>query len=228
MLSGEKSRFAKLPETESFFQPGFKNFALYYSAANVILVPVMINEKYFKEFPQLQTERLVLRKQELKDAPHLQQLRSNEQVMAYMDSDRHTDVPTSEAFIARNLESYEQKSGFFWVITAAETGRYLGDIILRKINRSNARAEIGYTLLPDFWGRGYMKEAMRAVIVFGFENLKLHSFEANINPANTTSRGLLLKIGFVKEAYFRENYYYNGKFLDTELYSLLVKDFEQE
>ena len=185
----------------------------------------MINEKYFEDFPQLQTERLLLRKQGLKDAPHLQQMRSSEQVMLYMDSDRHDDVQTSEAFISRNLESYEQKSGFFWVITAAETGSYLGDIILRKIDRSNARAEIGYTLKPEFWGRGYMKEAMGAVIKFGFKDLQLHSIEANINPANTTSRNLLLKMGFLKEAYFRENYYYNGRFLDSEIYSLLERNF---
>lgn len=188
----------------------------------------MINEKYFEEFPQLQTERLLLRKQELKDAPHLQQMRFSEQVMLYMDSDMHDDVQTSEAFISRNLESYEQKSGFFWAITAVETGSYLGDIILRKIDRSNARAEIGYTLKPEFWRRGYMKEAMRAVLNFGFKDLQLHSIEANINPANNISRNLLLKTGFVKEAYFRENYYYNGRFLDSEIYSLLEKNFEQE
>ncbi|WP_245583393.1 GNAT family N-acetyltransferase [Salinimicrobium terrae] len=195
--------------------------------ANPIFTPVMINEQYFEEFPQLQTERLLLRKQELKDAPHLQQSRSNAQVMRYMDSDAHDDVQTSEAFILKNPKAYERKKGFFWVITSAETGNYLGDIILRNIDRTNVRAEIGYTLMPDFWGRGYMKEAMRAVIEFGFKDLQLHSIEANINPNNTTSRELLLKMGFVKEAYFRENYYYNGKFLDSEIYSLLKRDFIQ-
>ena len=188
----------------------------------------MINQKYFEKFPQLQTERLLLRKLELKDAAHLQKIRSNDLVMAYMDSDLHRDVKASEAFIASNLESYEQNNGFFWAITAVGAGSFLGDIILRKIDRTNARAEIGYTLKPEFWGRGYMKEAMRAVINFGFKELQLHSIEANINPANKTSRGLLLKMGFVKEAYFRENYYYDGKFLDSEIYSLLEKDFEQQ
>ena len=185
----------------------------------------MINEQYFQEFPKLKTQRLFLRKQELEDASSLQRLRSNDEVMKFMDSDKHLDVKTSEAFISRNLKSYQKKSGFFWAITGAASGSYMGDIILRKIDRTNARAEIGYTLLPDYWGHGYMKEAMRAVISFGFNYLGLHSIEANINPANETSRALLLKIGFIKEAYFRENYYYNGKFLDSELYSLLEKDF---
>ncbi|MCC8361110.1 GNAT family N-acetyltransferase [Salinimicrobium sediminilitoris] len=185
----------------------------------------MINEQYFQEFPQLKTQRLFLRKQELKDAASLQQLRSNDAVMKFMDSDKHLDTKTSEAFIGRNLETYEKKSGFFWVITERESGNFMGDIILHKIDRTNARAEIGYTLHPDYWGHGYMKEAMRAVISFGFNDLALHSIEANINPANDTSRALLLKMGFIKEAYFRENYYYNGKFLDSEIYSLLEKDF---
>lgn len=188
----------------------------------------MINEKPFEEFPQLKTQRLLLRKQELRDAADLQEMRSNEQVMTYMDSDRHDDVRTSEAFIVKTLKIYEQGNGLFWSITAAETGNFLGDIILRNIDRTNARAEIGYTLKPEFWGLGYMKEAISAVIAFGFKDLQLHSIEANINPANDTSRGLLLKMGFVKEAYFRENYFYNGKFLDSEIYSLLERDFKME
>ena len=187
----------------------------------------MINEQYFQEFPELKTPRLLLRKQELKHAALLQQLRCNDEVMKFMDSDKHHDIETSEAFIGRNLESYKKKSGFFWVITAAGSGNHMGDIILHKIDRINARAEIGYTLHPNYWGQGYMKEAMRAVISFGFYELGLHSIEANINPANEVSRGLLLKMGFVKEAYFRENYYYNGKFLDSEIYSLLEKDFDE-
>jgi len=49
--------------------------------------------------------------------------------------------------------------------------------------------------------------------------------EANINPANENSRRLLLSLGFVKEAYFKENYFYNGEYLDSEIYSLLGKNF---
>ncbi|WP_324720837.1 GNAT family N-acetyltransferase [Salinimicrobium sp. HB62] len=188
----------------------------------------MINEQYFQEFPGLKTKRLFLRQQELKDASFLQRLRSNKEVMRYMDSDEHRDLKTSEAFIHRNLESFQKKNGFFWVITALASEKFMGDIILHRIDRTNARAEIGYTLHPDYWGHGYMTEALRAVINFGFYDLGLHSIEANINPANDTSRALLLKTGFVKEAYFRENYYYNGQFLDSEIYSLLEKDFKRE
>jgi ribosomal-protein-alanine N-acetyltransferase len=65
---------------------------------------------------------------------------------------------------------------------------------------------------------------MRILLKFGFRGLNLHSIEANINPQNENSKGVLEKIGFQKEAYFRENYYYKEKFLDSEIYCLLEND----
>ena len=76
-------------------------------------------------------------------------------------------------------------------------------------------------LLPSEWKKGYMNEAIKRVIDFGFHSMKLHSIEANINPNNIASAQLLKKYHFIKEAYFKEDYYFNGKFLDSEIYSLL-------
>jgi ribosomal-protein-alanine N-acetyltransferase len=66
-----------------------------------------------------------------------------------------------------------------------------------------------------------MNEAMTAVINYGFDDLKLHSIEANVNPGNASSIRLLERSGFIREAYHRENYYYNGHFLDSAIYSLV-------
>ena len=66
-----------------------------------------------------------------------------------------------------------------------------------------------------------MMEAAKKTIDFGFREMGLHSIEANINPNNLRSTKMLEKCGFVKEAHFRENYYYDGKFLDSVIYSLL-------
>ena len=68
-----------------------------------------------------------------------------------------------------------------------------------------------------------MSEAMKAVLQFGFNDMNLHSVEANINPLNKKSKKILELNGFVKEAYFTENYYSNGKFLDSEIYCLVDK-----
>ena len=91
------------------------------------------------------------------------------------------------------------------------------------MQKEHYRAEIGYLLHPDYQQKGIMDEALKAVIKYGFETMQLHSIEANVNPANAASMKLLEKNGFVKEAYFKENYFYNGQFLDSVIYSLLNK-----
>ena len=85
------------------------------------------------------------------------------------------------------------------------------------------RAEIGYDLAPAFWGQGVMPEAVGAVLTFGFTTMGLHSVEAQIDPENTGSRRVLEKLGFVQEAYFRENFYVaaEARFTDTAVFSLL-------
>jgi ribosomal-protein-alanine N-acetyltransferase len=73
-----------------------------------------------------------------------------------------------------------------------------------------------------------MQEALLKVINYGFKVINLHSIEANVNPGNAASIKLLEKNKFVREAYFKENYFYNGKFLDTVIYSLLNAEHEKE
>ncbi len=188
----------------------------------------MINELYFRDFPNLESERLFLRKLELKDAPDVQLIRSDEKVMAYMDSERHTTLQHSENFIAAKLKMYEERTGIFWAVIEKSTNTFIGDFAFFKIDKNHSRAEIGYTLKPKFWGKGLMKEAMLSIFNFGFRDLDLHSLEANINPENHNSRTILTKMGFKKEGYFRESYYYNGAYLDCEIYSLLNSEFITE
>ena len=66
-----------------------------------------------------------------------------------------------------------------------------------------------------------MKEALLKIIDFGFDEMNLHSIEANINPGNAASAMLLESAGFIKEAYFKEDYFFNGAFHDTIIYSRL-------
>jgi len=185
----------------------------------------MINESYFTAFPTLETDRLLLRAATLEDAITLKHIRTNPDVMRYMDSDPHYELQTSKNFISYNLEAYENKKVIYWMLEEKSSCTAIGDFSFWKIDEKHHRAEIGYTLNPDYWGKGYMKEAMLALFSFGFKDLNLHSLEANINPKNENSKNILLKLGFQKEAYFRESFFYNGTYLDSEIYCLLEKDF---
>lgn len=184
----------------------------------------MLNDLYFKTYPSLESDRLVLRAIEISDAKDINEIRSNDEVMTFMDSSAHQSIGDSEKFIQQGIDTYKKGQGFFWAIIDKSTGIMIGDFSFWKIDLKNHRAEIGYTLKPKYWGIGVMSETMKMLLDFGFNQLNLHSFEANINPKNNGSRQLLLKSGFVKEAYFKENYYFNGQYLDSEIYSLIKSE----
>ena len=177
----------------------------------------------FTPFPELRTQRLLLRSLTLADAPGVQRLRSNEAVMQYINRPLTRTLEQAEAWIQVILDALERNDGITWCICLKEApAEHIGSIGLWRLEKENYRAEIGYMLEPGLQGQGYMSEALQAVVDYGFKVLRLHSIEAQLNPKNTASSALLKKAGFVQEGYFRENYYYNGVFSDTAVYSLLM------
>lgn len=185
-----------------------------------------VNEHIFETFPELESERLLFRAYDLVHAETLLFMRSHKDVSKYMDTEIPKHVKDSEKRIQEYHKSFKDKTGITWAIIDKASNKLIGDFGVWRIDRQNARGEIGYILHPDFWGKGFMKETMNTLIRFAFKDLNLHSLEANVNPENNNSKALLLKLGFKLEAYFRENFYYNGEFLDSEIYCLLQSDLE--
>jgi len=185
-----------------------------------------INEKVFESFPEFETERLLIRQFKEEDAERLFEIRSNDEVMRYMDTFPENNVNEIKHKIQEMNLGFDMKLGLNWAIVEKSSGTMIGYFGIWRIERDNCRGEIGYSLDPKYWGKGYMAEAFRTIIPFGFQQLHLHSMEGNINPHNESSRRILLKHGFVKEGYFRENFYFDEKFLDSEIYSLLEKDWD--
>ncbi|MDB5203758.1 MAG: family N-acetyltransferase [Ferruginibacter sp.] len=178
----------------------------------------------FSNFPDLSTKRLILRCINRNDAAALLFLRSDPQVLAYLDKAPMETLEQAEVFIGNILENLQKNDAVFWVIALKENpGLMIGNICYWRIMKEHYRAEIGYMLQPASWNKGIMKEALQEVIRYGFQEMKLHSIEANINPDNVASQILLEKTGFIREGYFRENYYSEGKFTDSAIYSLLNK-----
>ncbi|MEP7107602.1 MAG: GNAT family N-acetyltransferase [Ferruginibacter sp.] len=176
----------------------------------------------FSTFPEIRTARLLLRKITKKDAPAILTLRSDEHVMRYIDKTRAANIVDAEAFITRIMHSLKINDGITWAITLKEDPRTLiGTIGYWRLVKEHDRAEIGYMLNPGHWKKGIMKEALLKVIDVGFKVFKLHSIEAHINPENEASAGILTSTGFVQEAHFRENFFFNGSFRDTAIYSRL-------
>lgn len=190
-----------------------------------------LREEAFAAFPILRTERLTLR--ELRpdeDTAAAFLLYSDVEATRYMGKAPHTDPAQTREYLDRNAQLFREREGFKWAITlnAQEGGavdRFIGSCGHWRLMKEHLRSEIGYDLLPACWGRGYMAEALRAVLRFGFDELGLHSVEAQIDPDNAPSRRVLERAGFRQEGLLRENFRFAGRFSDTGIYALLGREF---
>lgn len=175
----------------------------------------------FTPFPNLETAHLFLRRITEEDAHEIFALRSDKEVMKYIPRPSAKSIEDAQAHIAIIDEKIENNEGINWAITLKDNPKLIGIIGHYRIKPEHFRAEIGYMLLPEYQGQGIISEAIKEVVNFGFEVMKLHSIEAIIDPENYASEKVLQKNGFVKEAHFKENEYYEGRFLDTVIYSKL-------
>lgn len=182
-----------------------------------------INDAIFEHFPTLKSTRLIFREFELSDSQAFFELRSNAQVMNYMDSHPFKDVEDAKKNIEQIQLNFKEKIGLNWVITEQKKQQFIGYFSFWRFSRQNCRGEIGYALHPDFWGNGYMSETIQTMTQFAFEQFGFHSIMANVNPNNKKSIKLLEKNGFVQEAYFKEDYFFDGRFIDSMIFSLLER-----
>lgn len=174
----------------------------------------------FTQFPTLHTPRLLLREIVPTDAEAIFKMRSDERVMRYVGRPPQKDISEAQQMIATYQQGYQQNESVNWAICLRENPAWqIGTIGFWKMDKVNHRTEIGYTLSADYWRQGIMDEAMTAAIEYCFKVLNFHSIEANTDPENDASGRILEKHGFVQEAYFRENFYFEGKFLDSRIYS---------
>ncbi|MBL7717221.1 MAG: GNAT family N-acetyltransferase [Flavipsychrobacter sp.] len=175
----------------------------------------------FNPFPVLETERLLLRNLREYDKHEMFAIRSNPIAMQYIPRPMAKTLEDAAALVELILGNTERNERINWAITEKGSDKMLGVIGYVGFNTNSARAEVGYVLNPDCFGKGIGYEALKAVVNYGFEVIGLHSIEAIIRPENRASIRLVEKLGFVREAYFRDYIYFNGEYLDETVYSLL-------
>lgn len=179
-------------------------------------------ELNFDPFPILTTERLLLRNITEEDADQIFFLRSDKDVLQYLDRDPITSIEDALQWIRMIDAGVRSNEYIAWALSLKNKKELVGTISFWNIKKEHYRSEIGYALHPLHQGKGLMQEAMTVVLDYGFKTMNLHSVEANVNPQNVSSINLLERNKFVREAYHRENYFFKGKFLDSAIYSLIT------
>ena len=177
----------------------------------------------FSKFPVLETSRLLLRQIVNEDANEMFALRSNPEIMQYIPREMPKTIDDAVKHIEYMQGLLESGECINWAICLKDDQKLIGNIGYFRMQPENHRAEIGYMLHTDFHGKGIMQEALTEIIRYGFENMKLHSIEAVTDPENFASWKLLEKNGFIREGHFKEDCYWQGKYLDSYVYSLLNK-----
>ena len=175
----------------------------------------------FSPFPVIETERLRLRAITPGDIPILRELRIDDDVQMYIKRPRETMERTREV-AGQMMSNVENNEAISWAITMRVSGAFVGTIGLWQIDKYHQKGEIGYMTFKQYWNKGIVSEALKEVIDYGFKVMKLHRIEAEIDPDNIASGRVLEKLGFAREAYYKEDYYYEGKFFDSARYGLLT------
>ncbi len=172
-------------------------------------------------FPFINTERLQLRAIQEIDLDDLYTLRTNASVLKYLNREKDT-IEKTTSILTQIINNVKNNDAITWAINIKGDTRLIGTIGLWQVDKFNHKAELGYMTLSDHWGKGYVSEALKPVMDYGFEHMRLHRIEAEVNPENAASIRVLEKHGFVREGYYKEDYYYNGEFLDSARYGIIT------
>jgi ribosomal-protein-alanine N-acetyltransferase len=178
-------------------------------------------------FPQLQGKRVRLRGPRTGDADALFALFADPDVMRYWSRPPMTARSEAEGLIAEIEDAFAQRTMLNWMLTTRSDDAVIGTCTLFRFEPRHRRAEVGYALHSDHWGRGLAAEAATLVLDWAFRALGLHRVEADIDPRNEGSRKLLERLGFVSEGLLRQRYFVGNEVSDTELFGLLADDWRE-
>lgn len=167
----------------------------------------------------INTNRLVLRKLTQNDVEDIYQIFSSDTLMIPYGMNSITSLKKAQKLLDDMINDGE------WGIILKGTNSFIGTIGFVGFKEAHKRAEIAFELKDQYWNKGYMSEALNAVISYFFNESDMNRLEAFVYPTNKASIKLLEHCGFIKEGYLREYVLRRGKLQDYLLYAMLKNDY---
>jgi ribosomal-protein-alanine N-acetyltransferase len=187
---------------------------------------ILMTLPLYPDLPTLESDRLMLRKMSLEDAPDLFEYASDSQVAQYTTWTPHKSLEDSQIFLNSILAKYQNHESYDWGIIHKGDGKLIGTCGFVNWVSPHHHAEIGYALSRPYWGKGYMPEAVKAVLAFGFQKTNLNRIEGRCKLPNHSSARVLEKVGMKYEGILRQQMFSKGSFHDMKLYAILREDWE--
>ena len=177
--------------------------------------------KWGTELPRLNGKRVNLRGLTESDAAAIFAIFGDPEVIRYWSSPPLTDIAAATELVKDTQRGFEDRSLFEWGTAVTDSDEIIGTCTLLNLDPAHKRAEVGYAVRRDYWGKGYAKEALELLLTYAFGPLGLHRLEADVHPANIASIRLLERQGFRREGYLRERWHHLGKIEDGVFFGLL-------
>lgn len=179
----------------------------------------MSNDFSLSSFPELKTERLLLRETTLQDAEAIFAIFSDPAVTQFHDLDTFTSIEEAIAVVGRRAKRFEQGEGIRWGIARKQDNVLIGSCGFTWNPQENS-AEVGYELASTFWRQGIITEAVDTILQFGFKKMGLRFVVAQVMLDNIASKKLLEKLGFQSQGLLKQYGFFKGQFHDLEQFVL--------
>jgi len=177
-----------------------------------------------QQLPAIDAPRVQLRWLTEPDVDALYTVFSDRGMMQYWSSPAMTARSEAEDYLRRIHDGFRGKTLFQWGVERKDDAQVLGTCTLFHLDPPNRKAELGYGMASTHWGKGYMTEALTALIGYAFGALDLRRLEADVDPRNVNSVRLLVKLGFQREGLLRERWNVGGEIQDTAFFGLLARE----
>lgn len=158
--------------------------------------------------PRIETERLVLRAISPEDRLAIFENYSDPDVSRWFFDQPYTRIEQADKIIQQFMQRTAESSGLAWVIVIKATGETIGTCSYEHLD-GELTGEIGFDLARRHWGYGYMREALSAVMEYGFARLMLSRITADTYSDNLRARRVLEKVGFSIDSVEEDSHRYS-------------------
>ena len=174
---------------------------------------------YFKPYPKIKTDNLLLRLNKHKDIRDIYEIYSDKEVCKYSDITPYDDMSDARFYYFNNIKKYFKNCCYSFVVEETSIKKVIGTVTITQCSYNYKIVQIGYSFNKNYHKKGYATKAVSAFCKFCFDRLETERVEALVLPENIPSIKLLEKIGFVNEGLLKKGAMHNGSAKDVYMFA---------
>jgi len=177
----------------------------------------------------IETERMLLRRFTQEDAPSAWANWAGDEIVQSMYHEPvYATLEETRGLLAQYIAAYGNEDCYRWGAFEKASGECIGQTAYFLVDNKNHFGEIEYCIGQAFQRKGYCAEAVRAIMAYGFDQVRFHKIQVCHRPDNEGSQGVIRKCGFSYEGTLRDFFYIDGAYHDRLYYSMLESEWKNQ